>query len=596
MKRNQSSDSRHVASASQQTGLARLRAGAILPSMIEDTQADQVQGGEALSGAGIARAAGLLVIGFILSRVLGLVREVVLAGAFGGSIAYEAYVVAARPPETLFFVVAGGALGSAFIPTFASYLARDERGEAWRLASAVLNLITLIVAMLSVLAALFAPWIVANILAPCLDPSAGGLAAWIGQYVSSSCFGTAELALTTDLMRIMLISPAVFAISGLFMGMLNTHGRFLLPAVAPALYNVGIIFGAVVLAPSMDVHGLAWGVVIGALMHLGVQIPGVLRLGGKYRPVLDIAHEGVREVLRLMAPRVLGLAVVQINFWVNIALASGMAAGSLAALMRAWFILLLPQGVIAQSVANAVFPTFSVHAAKGETDQLSSTLSLVLRAVLFLSIPATVGLVVLRLPLVRLIYEYGVFTIEDSHATAWALLFYGLGLASHALVEIVTRAFYALHDTLTPVLIGGGTMVLNVVLSLVLIQFIGTPGELVRGPFGALALANTIATTLEGIVLLVLIRPRVGGLDGPRLSLGVGRTLIASAGMGIALWLMLPAVENFGLATGTIFAIALGGGLFVVLAWVLRSEELALFVKPVVRRLGLASNSEDSSE
>lgn len=518
----------------------------------------------ALSGRQIAQAAGLLVIGFVLSRLLGLVRDAVVAGIFGAGFEFEAYVAAARPPETLFFVIAGGALGSAFIPTFTAYLEKGKNEEAWHIASSVTNLIALLTALLAGLAALLARFIIAYVLAPEFDP--------------------AKQALAASLMRIMMLSPVIFSISGLAMGVLNAHQRFLLPAVAPALYNAGIIFGAVVLSPVMGIHGLAWGVVIGALMHLLVQVPGLAALRTPYRLIVDARRPGVREVARLMGPRVLGLAVVQVNFWVNIALASGMVEGSVAALTRAWVLMLLPQGIIAQSVANAVFPTFSIHAARGETGKLKSTLGQVLRTVLFLAIPASVGLILLRLPLVRLIYERGAFAPADSQATAWALLFYGLGLVSHSLVEVVTRAFYALHDTRTPVIVGGAAMALNVALSLALIRVVGDPTSLVRGPFAGLALANTLATTLEAIVLLALIRPRVGGLEGRRTAVGLLRAGAASAGMGLVLWALAPAVDALGQYLGPVAAIATGGAAFWGLAWLLGSEEARQLTGLVLRR------------
>lgn len=548
--------------------LAACCRAAILPDMADAPHSSTVatrSSSRALTGRQIAQAAGVLVLGFVLSRLLGLLRDAILAAIFGGGSAFEAYVAAARPPETLFFVVAGGALGSAFIPTFTSYLEQGEQEEAWHLANAAITLMALIMVVLAGLAAIFARPIVAGVLAPQFEPQ--------------------KQALAANLMRIMMLSPIIFSISGLLMGILNAHQRFLLPAVAPALYNLGIIFGALFLSPTMGVYGLAWGVVLGALLHLLVQVPGLTALRMPYRPVFDVRHAGVREVARLMGPRVLGLAVVQVNFWVNIALASGMVEGSVAALTRAWVVMLLPQGIIAQSVANAVFPTFSIHAARGEQERLRLALGEVLRAVLFLAIPASVGLFVLRLPIVRLLFERGAFTPEDSAATAWALLFYGLGLVAHALVEIVTRAFYALHDTRTPVLVGSGAMILNVLLSLTLIRWIGDPTSLTQGPFAGLALANTLATTLEGTALLLLIRRRVGGLEERRTAIGLLKSTTASIGMGLALWVLLPLIEKWGQYIGPLAGVFAGGSIFIALAWLLGSEEAHLLRRLIGQRL-----------
>ena len=241
---------------------------------------------QALSGGRIARAAGLVMVGFILSRVLGLVRDAIVAGIFGAGNIYEAYVAASRPPETIFLVVAGGALGSAFIPTFTDTITKGKRDDAWHLTNAVITLLTLLMIVISGLTALFAHPIVTTILAPGFDVE--------------------TQMLTTQLMRIMLITPVIFGISGLLMGLLNAQQRFLLPALAPAMYNVGIIFGAIFLSPSMGIFGLAWGVVIGALLHFIVQLPGVIAVRLPFRPVIDLKHSGVREVIRLMGPRCTG--------------------------------------------------------------------------------------------------------------------------------------------------------------------------------------------------------------------------------------------------------------------------------------------------
>jgi putative peptidoglycan lipid II flippase len=392
-------------------------------------------------------------------------------------------------------------------------------------------------------------------------------------------------ALTASLMQIMLISPVIFGISGLLTGILNTHQRFLLPALAPSFYNLGIVVGVVFLSPSIGIFGAAWGVVLGAVLYALSQLPGIVALKPPRLFAFDLGHPGVREVLRLMGPRVIGLAIVQVNFWVNILLSSGMVDGSLGALRRAFTVMLLPQGIIAQSVANAVFPTFSIYAARGDKTHLRSTLSQVLRAVLFLSLPATVGLIALRLPVVQLLYERGAFRPEDSQATAWALLFFGLGLVFHSLLEIVTRAFYAMHDTRTPVIVGGGAMLLNIVFSLTLIRVVGEPGNLVMGPFGGLALALTLSTMLETLTLLALIRPSVGGLEGRAMALSFAQAGVASGVMGLALWALLPLIEQVGLLIGTIGAVVAGGMVFWGVAWLLGSQEARLFPNLVLQRI-----------
>jgi putative peptidoglycan lipid II flippase len=460
--------------------------------------------------AQIARAAGLVMALFVVSRALGLLREVVISHRFGTSGDLDAYLAAFRLPDILFQIVAGGALASAFIPTFAGLLAQEDDDGAWQLASAIINLVLLLTATLAIVAALASPWLVRSVIAPGFEPE--------------------QQALTASLMRLMLITPAVFGVSGVVMSILNARQHFLLPAVAPVLYNLGIIGGAIGLAPVMGVRGLAVGVVVGALGHLLVQVPGLARHGLRYTPTLGLREPGVHEVGRLMLPRMLGLAAVQLNFLVNTILASGLVAGSLSALNFAWLLMLLPQGVFAQAVATAAFPTFSAQAAKGESSAMRSTLAATLRAVLYLALPAAVGLIVLRVPLVKLIFERGAFTNTSTSMVAIALGLYALALPAHSLLEIIVRAFYALHDTKTPVIIGIAAMGLNVGLSLALIRVFEAVGW---PPHGGLALSNSLATTVEMAVLLGIIRRRLGGLEGRRMIRSVLRIGLSATVMGI---------------------------------------------------------------
>ena len=254
------------------------------------------------------------------------------------------------------------------------------------------------------------------------------------------------------------MTPLIFSISGLLMGILNAHQSFTLPALAIGMNNIGLIIGALVFAqvlPSQNgganVYGLSIGAVLGALLHLGVQLPGLRGIKAKLRLLPNWNVEGVREVLTLMGPRVLGLAVVQINFIVNVRLAFPMVEGSVAALTIAWTLMFFALGIIAQSVGTALFPTLSALAADNDFDGFRDRLSAAMRSVLFLSIPATVVLVLLGEPLVAVIAQRGEWTTESSQATAWALAFFALGIAGHSLLEVLSRAFYALSDTWTPV-------------------------------------------------------------------------------------------------------------------------------------------------
>ena len=420
----------------------------------------------ALNNAQIARAALVVLLGFLASGVLGLVRTAAYTAIFGASDVLDAFVAAQRVPEMLFVLVAGGALGSAFIPVFSRYLTDPgDNDHAWKLASATMTLSASAAGLLSLLAFVTAPLFVPYYVN---DPEIQGL--------------------TINLMRVMLVTPFIFSISGLVMGVLNAHQSFVLPALAISLYNIGQIAGAVGITPLLpdldgapNIYGLALGTVLGALLHLAVQLPGLQSVDARLRPRFDITAEGVREVLVLMGPRVLGLAVVQINFLVNITLSTPMADGSTSALTIAWTLMFFALGVIAQSVGTALFPTLSALAAEGDTDGFRERLAAAMRSVLFLAIPSTVVLVMLGEPLVAVIAGRGAWTPEATQATAWALAFFSLGIAGHALLEVLSRAFYALSDTWTPVVVGIGSMLANIVLSLVFIRFMGEPGNLARG-------------------------------------------------------------------------------------------------------------------
>jgi len=463
----------------------------------------------------IARGALLVMAAFVLSNLVGLARQVIVLNAFGTSGEMDAFNAANRVSETLFNLVAGGALGSAFIPTFTGLLTRGERGAAWRLASAIANLILLILFIASLAAAVFAPLIVRYLLAP-------GFSA-----------NPSQEALTVDLLRLMLPAAALFALSGLVMGVLNAHQVFFIPALAPAMYQVGMILGVLFFSPRLGIYGLAWGVVLGAGLHLLLQIPTLLRLHGVYTPTLGRGDPQVGEVGRLMLPRLLGVAFVQLNFWVNIWLASRLPEGSVTGVTVAFALMLMPQAAIAQSIAIAALPTLAAQFTQGRLVDLRATLAASLRGVLLLAIPATLGLILLRTPLVALLYQRGEFTEHSTKLVAWALLWYAAGLVGHSLVEVLARAFYAMRDTKTPVLVGVVAMSLNVAFS---VAFSALFIRLGWAPHGGLALANSLATALEMVGLLLIMRRRLDGLQGRSLLLAAGQGALAAALMSLSLW------------------------------------------------------------
>ena len=476
----------------------------------------------------IALAAGSIIIAYAFSQVLGLIRWILMSHYFGTSPEADAFNVARQVSDILFSLVAGGALSSAFIPIFTGFLVKEDYANAWRIASAVANLITLILSGLVILAAIFAPFLVEQVLARDSPP--------------------AQQTLIVELMRIVLPSAVIFGLSGLLMGILNAYKSFFLPALASAMYWLGMIFGIVFLRPALGIYGPAWGALLGSMMHLAVQLPALLRLPKKcFMVTLGIHFQEVDQIIRLMGPRLFGVAVIQLNSLVNISMASNLAGG-ITSIGQAFSIMTVPLFVVAQGIATASFPVFSSQAALGKLDELQHSLTSSLRTVILLILPASVGMILLREPLVAFLFERGEFTHYSTMLVAWALLWYAIGLLGHALIEVIYRAFYALHNTQTPVLVGAGAMVLNLVFSLLFVSVFTRIGWM---PHGGLALANSLATLLEMTAAVLLLRRSLQRLDGSKLWFGIAQATGGSVVMaiGVYAWLDLTVTQPVGLVT-----------------------------------------------
>ncbi|MPZ47803.1 MAG: murein biosynthesis integral membrane protein MurJ [Dehalococcoidia bacterium] len=496
------------------------------------------EGESALRTPSLAVAALIVAAGFLGSRILGLLRSVIIAESFGTSPELDAYWVAFRLPDLVFQLLAGATLASAFIPTFAGVRARDGEAAAWRLASSVLNLVLLATLICAVAAFLLAPRLI-PLLAPGLGEDSGR---------------EAELqALAIDLTRVMLISAVLFSISGMFMGILNARRHFLMPALAPMFYNLSIIGAALF---STDVNALAIGVVVGAALHLAVQLPDLALAGMTYRFVADWRDAAVREVGALMAPRVLGLAAAQINFYfIAIFFASTLSAGAISAVSFAWLIVMTPLGVIGMSIATAAFPTMADQAARAD-GLLASTVARTLRLILFLSLPAGVALAILAKPLVVVALQRGAFDVASSDLTAQALVFYAPALFAHGGIEILSRGFYTLGDTRTPVAVAVLAMALNLILAATLVG----PLEL-RG----LALALSLATAIEFFLLLFVLARRLPGFFDAALKGALRRMLVATvvlAGFTAQMYVILDRIIGMDVTTtaDALFVLALSGG------------------------------------
>lgn len=504
----------------------------------------------------VARASIVMIAALIASRILGWLRLSVIGATYGATPQLDAFWAAFKIPDALFNLLVAGALSSAFIPVFAGYLAKEREKEAWHVASTVVNVLIVSLLAVSVVMWVAAPWLVPTIVAPgfAKDPE--------------------QLDLAIQLTRIMLLSPIFMGLSALVTGVLQSYRQFLAGAVAPLVYNGVQILFALFATPFVGIHALAFGVVAGSAMMFLVQVPELTFRRTKYELSLDLRHTGVREVFLLAGPRTLSLGAVQIVFFVDTYLASSMATGSLTSLNYAFQLMLLPMGVFSIAISAAVFPTLSHYASLGQAARMRDALQQAIRWILFLTMPTAILMVVLRRPIVNLLFQYGEFAAPAREATQAAFLFYALGLAGHALVQILARAYYASRDTTTPVALTLVSIGANVAMSIALAPTMGING---------LALANSIATLAEAALLLALLAPRA------RLRLvGLGyatlKQVTAALLMGVSMFLFIR-VTNIPLDLvvepskpvlflQTLLATAFGALVYVIAAYLLRVGEL----------------------
>jgi putative peptidoglycan lipid II flippase len=518
----------------------------------------------------LARSAGLISIATMASRVLGVARDMVLAALFGAGREMDAFNVAFRVPNLLRDLFAEGAMTAAFVPTFTRTLTTEGRDRAWRLGNLVMNALLLVTGVLVLIGIVFA--------FPITRAIAGEYAAVPG-----------KLELTTQLTRVMLPFLTTVAVAAAMMGMLNSLHKFFIPALSPAMFNVATIFCAVALVPLMPYVGLqpivaiAIGTLLGGVGQIALQWPTLRREGFRYQAVLNFRDADLREVLRLMGPGTLGLAAVQINVFVNTYLATTQEQGAVSWLNYAFRLMYLPIGLFGVSIATAALPEISRHAAKQDEASMRRTISGALRLMLMLNVPATIGLIVLADPIISVLLERGHFRPYDTAATAAALMFYAPGLVGYSAVKIASPSFYSLRDSRTPVTVSVISVLVNLGLNLALIRVIGYRG---------LALGTALAAMFNATALLWLLRRRLNGLDGRRVTISFAKILVASLVMGAAAYLSVHWLTAVWPARDVLHRAArlLAGITFAVLvlagaARLLRIEEFELAVAQVTRRI-----------
>jgi putative peptidoglycan lipid II flippase len=477
------------------------------------------------SRANVARNAGIISLAVMASRFLGLVRDQVFAALFGAGLQYDAFLTAFRIPNLLRDLFAEGALSAAFVTTFTQTLQNKGREAAFRLSDRVATLIIVCISVISIVAWFYAPAIV-RLLAPGFFDVPG------------------KAELTINLTRIMIPFLLLIALAAQAMGMLNAFNIFGLPALASAFFNVGSIIGGLLLGFSLGpmlgltpIAGMAYGTLVGGFFQVAVQCPSLRRRGVGYRPDLNLTDPGVRQILRLMGPAIIGTAAVQINVFVNTNFASAIIDPATGAVLNgpvswlsfAFRFMQFPIGVFGVAIATATLPPLSRSTANPNYDEFRQTLTHSLALVFLLCIPSAVGLAVLGRPIVALVFEHGKFTSYDTVQTANALAAYALGLAGYAAVKVLSPAFYALNDARTPMLISLGSIAVNLVMNSLLV-----------GPFGHVGLAFSTSTValVNFLLLAIFMRRRLQRLEGRKLGKTVLRICAASLPMAVTAWLI----------------------------------------------------------
>ena len=550
----------------------------------------------------VARSAGIVSLAVIGSRVLGLVRELIFAAFFGAGFATDAFIIAFRIPNLLRDLFGEGALSAAFVTTFTSKLNNEGEESAWRLANLVNNGLFIILSIIALLGVIFSPQIVHLLMD--MNPRRGMIDPVKAQL-------TFELAV--QMTRIMFPFLLMISLAAVAMGVLNTKGIFGVPASASTMFNVGSIFGglfcAYLLAPdyiaqitnailhgqkpelsqasaARAIIGMAIGTLIGGMMQWLVQVPSLRKVGYRWQPVLSFRDEGVRQVMKLMAPAIIGAAAVQVNVLVSTNFASSLGEGPVSWLNYAFRLIQFPIGVFGVAISTATITKTAREAAQGNLDEFRKTIASSLRLTMLMTIPSTIGLLVLAKPIIGMIYERGRFTASDTNQTADAMMYYALGLTAYSAIKVLAPAFYALKDTRIPMMASVLSIITNYFVAKLSIEYFGI-GH--RG----LALSVSAVAIINFSLLFFFLRKKLGGIEGRGLLLTFVKVLASALLMGVACYFVSAGIVHL-LGAEKLFArilnvgIAVGAGVIVfgVAAKLLRVHELEQLTATLMRRFG----------
>ncbi len=553
----------------------------------------------------VAKSAGIVSIAVMFSRVLGLVREMIFAKYFGAGFLYDAFLVGFRIPNLLRDLFAEGALSAAFVKVFTDYQLKNSEKEAWRLASLIFNGLAVVLSIVCLLGIFLSPFIVKII---------------TYNYTGNPnyYYPAEKAALATTLMQIMFPFILLVALAALAMGVLNTKGRFGIPASASTAFNIAsIIFGLALAfylsggvwersddkniipsdAAQWAIIGMAIGTLIGGAFQFLIQVPSLLKIGFRFSPALSFKDEGVRRVMRLMAPALIGTSAVQIKVLVDTIVVSGIDGG-VSWLSYAFRLMQFPIGVFGVAIGTAAIPTLSRLVAENNFDKFRSTLSDAVKLVFLLTIPSACGLIVLGEPIVRLLYERGQFDGFDTNMTAWALAAYSVGLVGYAAIKIISPSFYALDDAKTPMYVSLASIIVHVAVSFGMMKLLSTVGVTAERPNGfghiGVALATSTVALVNFFALTFLMRRRIESINGGEILSAFFKITIASAILSaVAYGSYYFLHQSFGASNlfykiiEVFVPIALGGIFFLIVAKLLGISEITKVYNAFARKLGL---------
>lgn len=526
-----------------------------------------------MSKKSLAKAAGLIMLVMVASRVIGFVRDVIIYSQFGQNRITDAYNAAFSIPDFLYMILVGGALSSAFIPVFSKYISTGKEEEGWEVANIVLNL-----AMILMVIGIIIGFIFTKPLIVLLVPG----------------FDAASLALTVLLTRIMFFQAFFMVLNGVTFGILNAYKIFFVPSLGTILYNLSIIVVGIIWAPKFaamwgEEYGIvafAIGVVVGAFLNFAIQIPDLRRIGYRYRFTINLKHPGLKIIIGLMIPILIGLSIGQINLFINQNIASNLPAGVVAALRTAQRLMQVPIGVFAIAIAMTIFPTLTELVAKNQMSDFKKTANLGIRSVIFITLPASAGLIALSVPIVRALFEQGAFTPKDTLVTSAGLIFYSIGIFAQSATQVLNRVFYALQDTVSPVIVGAFSIVINIVGSLTLIKYLSYGG-------GGIALAYSLAGIFNLVALLIWLRFKIGNIGGKLLTVSFFQSLFGSIVMGVAVYytsFLYQSVFDISYKLHQVIQVGLsifvGAAVYASIAFALKMEESEMVKAMLKRRFG----------